>query len=235
MAQQSRRASATVLWSLLFGLALALLIVLDRLVVAGQLRHASFGAGLVSLLLSRGVLYVIGVALFFLAGILAARRSGAVESGVLAGLLAGILAGLTNLVFTMLAVSAANRHLQRAAAARGLLPALHAAVGSAIFSAAVAFLAVSFVGAGVGALGGLAGRGRGRRNQTFQGGNGMVPPAFGYPPFPPAPAPVSSYTPLITHQNDAQGTPPPSGYDPPPMPPGPYPGGDSPTIQTSWP
>lgn len=243
MAQQPRRGSTTLLWGLLFGIILALLVVLDRLFVVGALRQAGLGAGLVSLLLSRGVLYVVGLALFFLGGLLAARRSGVVESGVFAGLLAGALAGLTNLVVVVLADAAVSRRLQRAATARRALPALHAAIGTSLFSAVVAFIVVALVGAGVGALGGLVGRGSGRHGQPFQGGGN--PDALGYPP-PPAPqAPAGGYAPpmppmpSMTPSDYSPVTPPPSGFNPliPPMPPAPgyLPGSDTPTIQTSQP
>ncbi|HLJ81304.1 MAG TPA: hypothetical protein VKT52_07465 [Ktedonobacterales bacterium] len=240
MAQQPRRGNTTLLWGLLFGIILALLVVLDRLFVAGALRQAGLGAGLISLLLSRGVLYVVGLALFFLGGLLAARRSGAVESGVFAGLLAGALAGLTNLVVVVLADAAANRRLQRAATARHVLPTLHAAMGTSIFSAVVTLIVVTLVGAGVGALGGLVRRGSGRRGQPFQGGGS--PGAFGYPP-PPAPqAPAGGYAPPmssmspITPPDYSPVTPPTSGFNPPMPPvPGYLPSSDTPTIQTSQP
>ena len=234
MVQQPRRGSTTLLWGLLFGIILALLIVLDHVFVAGQLRHAGLGTGLVSLLLSRGVLYVLGLALFFVGGLLAARRSGVVESGVFAGLIAGTIAGLTNLVFAVLAAGAANRRIQAAGVVRRALPALHAAISSGIFSAVVAFVAVSLVGAGVGALGGLAGRGSGGHGQPFQG---IGPSGVrGYPAGPVAQASAGGYAPPMPPMGYPMAAPLPSlsGHSTP-MPPGYIPGNDSPTIQTSWP
>jgi hypothetical protein len=232
MAQQPRQGGTTLLWGLLFGFVLALLILLDRFFVAGQLRHAGLGTGLVSLLLSRGVLYVVGLALFFLGGLLAARRSGVMESGLFAGLLAGGIAGLTNLALVVLAAGAVNRRLQSAAAARHLLPALRAAGGTSIFSAVATCIAVSLIGAGVGALGGLAGRGSGRHGQSFQGGG--APGTFGYPPQPVMSTPAGgSYVPPMPPPDYTPVAPPSGGYNPP-MPPGYVPGNDSPTIQTSW-
>jgi len=232
MAYAPRRGSATLLWGLLCGIVLGLLIVLDHVVLAGQLRNAALGAGLVSLLLSRGILYMIGLVLFFLGGLLAARRSGAVESGMFAGLIASGLAGLTNLVFSVLAADAVNRRLQRTSAVRRALPAVHAAFGTALFSAVVAFIAVLLIGAGVGALGGLAGRGSTRRGRPFQGSGPAGP--FGYPP-PPAPqASVSGYPPPMAPASPVSSKspiPPQSGTYPP-LPPGYVPGNDSPTIQT---
>lgn len=217
MAQHPRRGSTTLLWGLLFGTILALLIVFDRLALAGALRRAGLGGGgvLVSLLLSRGVLYVIGLACFFVAGLLAVRRTGAVESGLLAGLMAGAIAGLTNLVFTMVTLSIASHRMQRAAAVRHLTAALRATVGSGIFSAVVVCIAVSLVGAGMGALGALAGRGS-AQGLPFQGGPGPYIP--GYPPPPPA------STPTVGYASSASLTPP--GY---------VPGNDAPTIQTGQP
>jgi len=231
MAQQPRRSRTTFLWGVLSGIILALLIVLDRLVLAGQLRHAGLDASLVAVLLSRAVLYILGLALFFLAGLFAARRSGAVESGVFAGLLAGGLAGLTNLVFAVLAAGAARRRLPRVATARHALPALHAAAAAGISSGVVAFVVVSLVGAGAGALGGLAGRRVGGRGQPFHGGGG--PSTFGYPPGAPQ-APASGYGSPMPPTEYIPATPPPPGYTPP-MPPGYVPGNDDPTIQTGAP
>jgi hypothetical protein len=232
MAQQPRQGGTTLLWGLLVGFVLALLILLDRFFIASQLRHAGLGTGLISLLLSRGILYVVGLALFFLGGLFAARRSGAMESGLFAGLLAGGIAGLTNLVLVILAAGAVNRRLQGAAAARHLLPVLRTAVGTSVFSAVATCVAVCLVGAGVGALGGLAGGRSIQRGQPFQGGG--APGAFGYPPRPVAPAPAGGYVPPMPPPDDTPVAPPPGGYNPS-MPPSYVPGNDSPTIQTSWP
>lgn len=229
MAQQPRRGSTTLLWGVLFGIILALLIVLDRLILASQPRHTGPGAPFVSFLLSRGVLYLVGLALCFLAGLLAARRSGAVESGVFAGLIVGGLAGLTNLVFVVLAADAANRRLQRAAVARHALPPLHAAIGAGMLSALVGFVAVTLIGAGAGAIGGLAGRGSGWHGQPFQRGG---PPTFGYPPPSATHSPVGGYVPPMPPSESTPVPPSPSSSSPP-TPPGYIPGSDAPTISTS--
>lgn len=213
MAQHPRRGSAALLWGFVFGIILAVIVVLDDLALAGQLRRIGIGGGavLAPLLRSRIVLYFVGLLLFFLAGVLAVRRTGAVESGLFAGLIAGALAGLTNLVLVIILASVILPRLHRAARLADVLPT--------IFSVIFACIVVSLVGAGMGALGALAGRGSARPGQAFQGGPGPYT-SGAYPPPPPPPPPSSTPT---------------TGYSTPTTPPGYIPGNDAPTIHTGQP
>jgi hypothetical protein len=203
------RGGSAALWGILIGLLLIVLIVLHQLLLAPTARRIfSPGGNLIYSLLA----LLVGAALYFLAGYLAARRSGASEAGLFAGLIAGGIVGLAVLVFTVLAALAVRNGAHGVLAAR--YPALvRAAVRSALARSILDVFVQALVGAGLGALGGLLGR---RRTPPVAG-------AHAAPYMPPAPVPHPS-------------TPPSSPW--PATPPSPYPymtpatplGDDAPTI-----
>lgn len=154
------RSSRTVLWGTLFGLILAALVVVQRLFEARLARAAGLGAPRPALaLLSPVVLFVVGLICFFCAGLLAARRTRQLSSGVLAGLIAGSIAGVVGLVLALHSASVAEQVLRHAAVGQRVRTAAQAGIAGAVIRAVVGTITTAIVGIGMGALGGLAGRG----------------------------------------------------------------------------
>lgn len=151
---------------------------------------------------------VIGLGMFLAVGIHTARKTGTASSGAIAGLLAGAISAVINaVVVIVLTLAFVNRYraneqrsLQQSAALFGLkntqLNVTNAEVlTGAIASVVIGLVVATVVGAGIGALGGLIGRGGYRPQQPYQEtmyqGLGTPPPAPGFPPAtgtpPPAP------------------------------------------------
>jgi hypothetical protein len=107
-------------------------------------RLAGTGAGHPGLVLVEVVVILIVLLLFFLAGALAAHRARAVEAGIGAGVIAGAIVGGAHLLVVVVTIFAALRPAVVASLLFGLVTALTALI----------------LGAGMGALGGLAGRGQ---------------------------------------------------------------------------
>jgi hypothetical protein len=212
--------NAIVRWGLTFGLIMALLG--STLAVGSRLVEGSLISGQTTpeqLLPTAGVAFLIGcglylvyLALFFVAGIMTARQSGSVGAASLAGLLAGGVGSLVNsavsvtLLFvfpTTLSSLGATSTLNSDTSDSFMVGVVISAVLGAIFG----LLIWGGLGAGLGALGGLIGQ-----NQFRAAHPELVPPypyAYApYPGYPPAP-PLGAYPP-----------PPPGAY---PLPPGAYP------------
>ena len=201
MIQQRSRDGSAALWGIIIGLILAALVVLHQLVLAGMVRRTfALGGSLFYTVLA----LLIAAALYVLAGFLAARRANALEAGVFAGLIAGLIVGLTILAIIVLALVLRDHRIAAAAARH---PALkRAAVASALARAVLDIFVQALVGAGLGALGGLAGRRR------------MPPVASG---------PYSPYSYSTQSASPPSGSPPPQPY---PYSPATPLGDDSPTI-----
>ncbi len=152
MAQQPRRTGRGFLWGLLFGAALLALDAINRLVVRGgalRLRRAPLGAGVLGVTLDAALLFVVALALYFLAGFVAARRSQSLAAGIVAGLTAGVLVGVVGAALAL--VLAIRLRDVRGAGLHILLPRL------TLLNALLLLLRSSAIGAGMGALGALVG------------------------------------------------------------------------------
>ncbi len=198
MVQQRSRGGSAALWGIIIGLILAALVLLHQLVLAGMVR-STFALG--GSLIYTALALLIAAALYFLAGLLAARRANALEAGVFAGLIAGLIVGLTVLAITVLALVLRD---QRIAVAAVRHPALvRAAVGSAVARGVLGVFVQALIGAGLGALGGLAGR---RPSPPIAAGP-YVP--YSPPTQPASPRPVSPppqpdpYTPAMPSSDDS--------------------------------
>jgi hypothetical protein len=206
MAEQPRSSLAW-LWGLLVGGLTAAVILLDRFAPVRPARRI-FAVGAIPLLP-----FAFGLLFFFLAGLIAARRSHRLESGLAAGLIAGATAGLMNVALVLLEVVAAGTHTRAAGVQRSDVVRLLQATVLARSLGALLILAI--LGLGMGALGGLAGRGR-----------------------PPAAQPLPPYVPMPPPQMPPQYPPQPSatsyggGYYPSSSP---YTPSDDPTVLTSPP
>ena len=175
MAQQRSRGGSAALWGIIFGLILAALDVLHQLVVAGAVRRA-LGPG--TSLIYTALALLIAAALYFVAGLLAARRANALEAGVFAGLIAGVIVGATALALTLIVLALRPPLVVRHP---GLVRAAEIA---GVVRAALGVVVQALIGAGLGALGGLAGR-----RPTPPVASGPYTPYTPYAPYtPPQPA-----------------------------------------------
>jgi hypothetical protein len=160
MGAQPRRSSRTLLWGLTFGILLALFIVAGRLFDGPLARSVGLSASHPLLaLLSPAILFIVGLACFFFAGVLATHRTRSLSSGLIAGMIAGAIAAVVALIIALHAASATEALLRHTTIAPRLRAVLRASVAQARVRAVLAAIATMFVGAGAGALGGLAGRG----------------------------------------------------------------------------
>lgn len=189
MAQRRGWGGAATLWGLLFGAFAVVLVLGDHVVfAAGRAARPLVAGGL----WARLALAVLGLAFFFLAGVIAARSTRRIEAGIVAGLLAGAVVGVAGIIATLLAVGTVERHLTFHPAGR----VARALVAGALGRSVAILLLATLVGAGLGALGGLAGRGR-------------PPISQAYPYRPPTPPPGNDarpafrYTPAPGHAPDA--------------------------------
>jgi hypothetical protein len=167
MAQQ-RRSSLAVVWGLVCGGIYLLIALADRF-AGGTPLARRFGA----LTLDQALLLLVEVALFFVAGLLAARRSGWMESGALAGVVTGLVIGIT--VFALILISGVS--LQQRIHLQGLrAPGLRAEYVAALIRAGLGIAVAAVVGLAVGALGGLAGRGQQQQPPVLMDRTDRLPP-----------------------------------------------------------
>lgn len=232
-----RQGNPAVKWGLIFGglLILVALINLGIEYATGTLAAATSIASTRSLnvgtaLLQSCIVFLIEVALYFTAGVMAARENGRVGTGSVAGLIAGLMAGVVGAVITLFTFF--TRPFALAAGANMSPAAFHSfMVVVGIIGAVLGLALAAGIGAGIGALGGLMGRGQYDRAHPAQpmmesfytpmAPGGGYPPA-GYPPagYPPAGYPPAGY--------------PPTGY-PPAQTPGAYPPQQAPEYPPQYP
>lgn len=197
---------AATLWGLLFGALVVVLVLGDRLVFSTGRAGRPLALGG---LWARLVLAVLGLAFFFLAGMIAARSTRRIEAGIVAGLLAGIEVGVVGLIFALFAIGTVEHRIAGHSGGR----IAQALVVGNLGRSAAALVLVALVGAGLGALGGLAGRGRPPTVQAFSyevpaplpAGSAMPAPNF---------TPTSGYAPDLAQAADGghAAPPPPDGY-----------------------
>lgn len=227
MSQQSstRRANPMVGWGLGLGAiagALSALLTIARLFVPlGGLRAIT------------GIGFLVGLAglvAYFLAGMLTSRVTHTIGSGTIAGLLAGLTASLISAAAS--AVLILTRPRVYFATALGALSnsRVHIPLGTLIVislvSLIIGILIAVGLGAGLGALGALAGRGNVApppyQETYYPGAPGVYPPPYpGYPPpYAGYPPPPGGYAPPTgTHPSTPSAHPPGSGaYTPAPNP-----------------
>lgn len=195
---------------------------------SAALSGASSQTAVTSGLFGLGCLFfLIGLALYFVAGMLAAGQTGRVGTGSLAGLVAGAVGGLVALIAGVIALATLPTSYFQSIADQTQTSGGTPATAQQIQSAAVILGIILYVivwlvfiglGAGIGALGGLAGRGRAPRPQyseaMYQGMGQGYPPAPGYPPQPQGGYPQpGQYPPPPGYPQQ------PGQYPPPPPPP----------------
>lgn len=224
--QQSSSGHPAMRWGFIFGIiigALSLIGVLLRLATLGARSFATgspFFSGV-------GCLFsLVGLALLFISGILSARESGRVGTGAVAGLVAGLVGGAVSAIVTIVAVlsvpfsyfvEAAHRGARGATLTPGQLHNIaQIALVVVIVAEIIAIGVEGAVGAGLGALGGLIGKGQGSGTTAlapppYQAPYGVPPQGYANPAYP-------AYPPQAT---DPEYPTQPSRYPPPPpAPPG---------------
>lgn len=154
--------------------------------------------------------FIVSLALFFVAGMLAAKQTGKVSTGTLAGMWTGIVYGVINLVislviFFVVSMPKAITILNNSGTlSSGNANAVKTGVviGGVVVEVIAALLAVGF-GAGMGALGGLLGKNQSNVPTT--------PVAQSYPvynqPYPGQPVPPTPYTPAPGQPTNPYGQP----------------------------
>src|SRR5215831_7300140 len=178
MTQQRSRAGSAALWGVLIGVLLAVVIVLGlSALTTGAVLPGN--APLRRVLISSGVVLAVVGALYFVAGVLAGRRAQVIEAGLFAGLIAGLIVGVTIFALSLLTLAS----LRTPAAGEPLRQLIRQGLARAAFArAAVGLLLQMAIGSGLGALGGLVGRGRG-------GAPAAAPSATSSPPHTPPSSP----------------------------------------------
>lgn len=187
MAQGRSRAGEAALWGMVCGLVLAALLVVGRLALAGAAPRGLLSSGRAPL--SSVVALAVAATLYFVAGVLAGRRARALEAGLFAGMIAGLIVGVTAL--TLFALAALR--VPPGMADGPQRPAV-ALLRIAIARSGLELPLQMAVGAGLGALGGLVGRGRGGSGAPQAVPPTSTPPPPSYPPYtsPPGASPPPS-------------------------------------------
>jgi hypothetical protein len=212
MRQPARWGGSAALWGCGFGLLIALVGAVARLIVQPAERPVALLAELTGgPLWLRAVLLVVALVGFFLAGVFAARSAHLVEPGIVAGLLAGVIVGLALVLRALVDGQTAVERPRLSALGRFT----HALTALGIARMLLVLVLTVLVGVGMGALGALLGR---RRQRPMYASPYGMPPGGGYatmpsaPPFPPTSPASDPHAPLY-------GTP--AAYPPayPPTPP----------------
>lgn len=230
--QQSSSGHPAMKWGIIFGIVIGALSLINVLLRFATLGARSFASGS-PFFGGFGCLFsLIGLALLFVAGILAARESGRVSTGTVAGLIAGLIGGVVSAIVTIVAVlsvpfsyfvEAAHRGARGSALTPGQIHNIAQIALVVIIIAEIAAIGVEGgIGAGLGALGGLIGKG-----QHGAGSPGVQAPPPYQTPYgtPPPPYTNPAYPPQATNPEYPTQ---PSRYPPPPPPPPAVPGAPPP-------
>ena len=238
--RMDRQRNPAVKWGLIFGGLLILLALINLGIefATGTLTAAASPSPLASMnigasLLEGCLVFLIELALFFVAGLLTARENGRIGSAAIAGVIAGALAGVVG------AIIAAVTLLSRPAAIvvpTGLnmtLEGYHTFLLVVTIFGAILGLALDIgIGAGMAALGGLVGRSQFERTHSPQPMSETyytpMAPAPGYPVHPQGGYPQGGYPPAPGAYPPAGA---PEGYPPQQYPPQQYPPQYPPTPQ----
>lgn len=223
MAQQQVQRSGTgaaFLWGGVFGVSSAALRLLGQFIILWRFaRVVRVAIRPVVGLTLLGILFSLAaIACYFLAGMVAARRTGRIEPGIFAGLIAGSIVGLGTLALLLVGVGLVGPGILGGVGSRVPSPRVVMSLLLPILSIA---LSTAFVGTGLGALGALVGRPRG--NTAGVGGG------YAYQAGAMGPGAQAGGMPHAT------GLAPAGGYaapTPPPPPPGYSTGEDAPTVQS---
>lgn len=222
-----RQGNPAVKWGLIFGGALILVAIINFAIeyATGALNTATSTTSLATprlgATLAQGcVVFLIEVALYFLAGMLTARVNGRIGSAAIAGVIAGAMAGVAGAIIAVFTL--ANRASAVMPPNVNMTPeAYHSFVVTiGIIGAVFGLLIAIGIGAGIAALGGLVGRSQFAQAhppqpmlESYYSPVAPPPPGYpahpqGYPPtpgaYPPSGAP-GAYPPPYPPQYPSQG------------------------------
>jgi hypothetical protein len=238
--RMDRQRNPAVKWGLIFGGLLILLALINLGIefATGTLTAAASPSPLASMnigasLLQGCLVFLIELALFFVAGLLTARENGRIGSAAIAGVIAGALAGVVGAIIA--AVTLLSRPLATVVPT-GLnmtLEGYHTFLLVVAIIGAILGLALDIgIGAGMAALGGLVGRSQFERTHSPQPMSETyytpMTPAPGYPVHPQGGYPQGGYPPAPGAYPPAGA---PEGYPPQQYPPQQYPPRYPPTPQ----
>jgi hypothetical protein len=202
-------------WGVIFGAVAAALGIIGGVIYAATVDGLTIGStgALSGTNLASCLFFLVDLALYFLAGMLTARQTGTVGSAAVSGLIVGAIGGLIGGIANAAVVLT---HPNLLTSVVGVPPNgidVHSLeVVASIFGVVLRTAFFGGLGAGLGALGGLAGRGNAPQQQAMAGfygpPPGMYPLPGSYPPPGYAPPPGYPAQPMY---------PPPPGYPPPPM------------------
>ena len=212
-------------YGLIFGLiqaAIALIVALLNIFVL------SSNTGVVLVL--NGLVFLTGLAAYFIAGMMASRQTGKVSTGTISGLWAGVFYGvlgfiITTILFLSITYPKLIDHYNSVGYPSNVSQSAFKA-GIVAGGVGLYFLGLIFaigVGAGIGALGGLLGRSQARKNAPLQPYQEQPYPGQPYPPpqpyqgqsYPGQPYPYTQPAPQQQSQPSEQApTPSPTDWNP---------------------
>src|SRR5579875_1555215 len=178
--------------ALIWGISLGIIQIIVT-VLAGILRVSNPGIALLLELLA----FLIALAFYLLAGLFAARQTHRVSTGTFAGLLTGVFQGILGFIATIVVDIATINRVRRVA--QGFVNAANIPfhytngfiIAAAIIGGLIGLVFATGLGAGLGALGGLIGRGNVQQQPPSMPYPGQPYPPYGaypYPyPYPPQP------------------------------------------------
>lgn len=103
------------------------------------------------------IVFVVNLALLFLAGMFTARQNGKVGSATIAGLIAGVIGGIVSAIVVVIVLSLIK--IPTTTTSSGVQITRGALIVGGVIAAVFLLLLYAGLGAGVGAIGGLIGRG----------------------------------------------------------------------------
>lgn len=211
--------------ALIWGISLGIIQIIVT-VLTGILRVSNPAIALLLELLA----FLIALTFYLLAGLFAARQTHRVSTGTFAGLLTGVFQGILGFIATIVVDIATINRVRRVA--QGLVNAANIPfhytngfiIAAAIIGGLIGLVFATGLGAGLGALGGLIGRGNVQQQPPSMPYPGQPYPPYGaypYPyPYPPQPGqPYQGMPPYpgqqVTPANEQASTVPPTTPLPP--------------------
>ena len=224
---QPQRANPALRNGLIFGAILAavnILSVIIQWVTGSYQATAQAASGNTTAISATSLLgcftFLIALALAFIAGMKTVSTTGRVGTGAIAGLITGLVGELIGgILGVILVIALVTPHLTMPAGSNLTVGQMHAfIVGTAIAALILGLIIDGGIGAGLGAIGGLLGKGnyrgpeQGYQETYYPGGADQMgypppggyppPPRGGYPP-PPTPPPEATHRPreVATHHH----------------------------------
>jgi hypothetical protein len=153
-------------------------------------------------LVLNGIVFLIGLTAYFIAGMLASRQTGKVSTGTISGLWTGVFSGILGCIvnvvlFLSITYPTLIDHYNKVGYPSNVSQSAFkvGAIAGGVGIYILGFIFAIGVGAGIGALGGLLGRSQARKNAPPQPYPGQPYPGQPYPgqPYPGQPYPPQPY------------------------------------------